>query len=74
MHPAASAKLRRAKIPSRTAAMATITPMEMKSASLSLVPKVAIAKSLSHGGVRSMNTDPMATSGADEVAKNAETN
>ena len=54
--------------------MVTTTPMEMKSASLSLVPKVAMAKSLSHGGVRSMNTDPIATKGAEEVAKNADTN
>lgn len=73
MQAAATAKLRPAKIPSKTAAAATTAPIEIKSATLSLVPKVAMAKFLSHGVVRSMNTDPMATKGADEVAKKADT-
>ena len=33
-----------------------------------------MAKSFSHGGVKSMNVDPSATKGAEEVAKNTETN
>ncbi|MBD1543319.1 hypothetical protein G9E11_13940 [Arthrobacter sp. IA7] len=38
---------------------------------MSLVPNVAIAKSFSHGGVKSMNVEPRANRGVARAVKNA---
>jgi hypothetical protein len=48
--------------------------MPTKSAALSLVPNVAIAKSFIHDGVKSMNVDPRANTGVARAVKNAPTN
>ena len=70
----ASAKLRLASRPIKADRIVATTPMEMNSASLSLVPKAAMAKSLSHGGVKSMMAEPSAKNGEDALLKNAEAN
>jgi hypothetical protein len=49
---------RYATTPSTHASTAMVRPMPTKSAALSLVPNVAIAKSFIHDGVKSMNVDP----------------
>src|SRR5690606_11218894 len=54
--------------------MVAAMPIEMNNASLSLVPKVAIAKSFSHGGVKSIMVEPSAKNGDEALLKNAEAN
>jgi hypothetical protein len=48
-----------------------VKPIPANSAALSPVPKVAMAKSLSHGGVKSMKVEPSAITGAARAVKNA---
>ncbi len=50
-----------------------VTAMPTNRASLSLVPKVAIAKSFIHDGVKSMKVEPRAITGVARAVKNAPT-
>jgi len=65
MKPAPADRLRRHRMPAAAPNTIITAPMPNSSASLSLVPKVLIAKSLSHAGVRSMKLLPTARYGED---------
>ncbi len=69
MKPTASGIRRRASRPATAARTSVTTRTEPCRISLSLVPKVAIAHSLTGVGVRSMTVDPMASTGDDAGAR-----
>ncbi len=69
MRPTASGIRRRASRPATAARTSVTTRTEPCRISLSLVPKVAIAHSLTGVGVRSMTVDPMASTGDDAGAR-----
>ena len=63
--------MRYATTPSTQASSRMVTAMPTNRATLSLVPKVAIAKSFIHDGVKSMKVEPRAITGVARAVKNA---
>lgn len=67
-----SARLRAVASPTVAAKRAAVIDKVMNRKSLSLVPNKPMARSLSHGGVKSMIVDPRATRGDEAVPKNVD--